>query len=150
MIPPMPIRYFDNPKYDSPEREALKAEIDSIFESFNLQKPEMGKYISWSVNDSFSNISDDEIYQESGLEDMSMSQIKRAIAINAKHAVMQLLDSLPNGSILFNEPVTDDGKGKRRKSIYERFGFGPVIGDSGYQFAVKINDRLYPLGKGAK
>ena len=79
----------------------------------------------------------------------SLVETKIKISTAAAKAHDQILDSLPDLSVLRNRPYTSDGKGLSRAKLYKRIGYGTVKtrGNDITQVLVKIGNKTFPLAK---
>lgn len=83
------------------------------------------------------------------VEGLSERELAVRVGNAAKLSSMEVLDSIPDGSIIVNDPWKKDGKGDSRAKVYKRAGFnGPS--DWAGQTAIKFGDKIYPLEVGGK
>ena len=66
------------------------------------------------------------------------------MAIRALRIVKKEVAKMPDGTLLTNYPVSSDGLGEGRVSLYKKAGFGPVGGDAIMRSVVK-NGELTPI-----
>lgn len=145
--------------------EGMRAEtIKTLSESSNLNDVLKSKKITIKdVGDNIYNSSfvvNDEMntnkVKTKKIKGKSDRELKLKIAQAAKYANQEILDKIPNYSIITNSPYTGDGKGQARKKIYERHGFGTYSETKKYgqeeeilQAMIKIDDEFYPIGRKA-
>jgi hypothetical protein len=67
----------------------------------------------------------------------SASRNARGVASTVKKMFQAQVDQLPNNSIIYAIPYSNDDKGKKRRSIYEKYGFRSVLSSDERLFAMK-------------
>lgn len=77
------------------------------------------------------------------VEGLTEDELKAKVITASKHAMMEHLSNIPDGTIVSNVPNEADGQGKGRSKVYERVGFGKFNGFS--MLALKHNGKLYPI-----
>ena len=68
---------------------------------------------------------------------VSASRNARGVASTVKKMFQAQVDQLPNNSIIYAIPYSNDDKGKKRRSIYEKYGFRSVLSSDERLFAMK-------------
>lgn len=129
-------------------------EESNLLDIFKANKIDFNKIepifynVNFKVNDNYSS------FNENIIPLKNQNRIKTSIKITqaAAKAHNQILDSLPDFSILSNKPLISDGKGLSREKLYLRIGYGTLIKDKYHisQAMVKIGQKVYPLAKKIK
>lgn len=108
---------------------------------FDAVKPRFYN-VGFKVNNSYSY--DGDIVR---LENKSIIQTNIKITQAAAKAHNQILESLPDFSVLYNHPYLSDNKGLSREKLYRRIGYGTLDKSKSniFQSLVKIGNKTYPL-----
>lgn len=121
----------------NPVDEGHQVVINSKYKDINIKSRTSKLADAWSID-----FLVDGEYDASDRKDLDKRD-RLAIAKLVRYDVERLLNLVPDGARLMQSPHMDDGKGNRRASIYERFGFSPVT-DFGIQFAIKQDGIISP------
>jgi hypothetical protein len=65
------------------------------------------------------------------------SRNARGVASTVKKMFQEQVDQLPDNSIIYAIPYSNDTKGAKRRSVYEKYGFRPALSSDERLFAMK-------------
>lgn len=76
----------------------------------------------------------------------SASRNARGVVTTTKKMFQHHMDSLPDNSIVWAIPYSEDNKGAKRKSIYEKYGFRQALSSDERLFAMKTKGQFTKMG----